>query len=122
MIDALVAGKLTGKPRQRAGPSGKTFFTARVRVATEADAVFVSAIAFDKVTCDALLAMDDGDSVALSGSLTPKVFQPKDGGEARPALDLVAHGALTAYHLTRKRRAMKPAPSNQVNSLDDISF
>ncbi|HNA29025.1 MAG TPA: hypothetical protein PK437_03155 [Thiobacillaceae bacterium] len=34
------------------------------------------------------------------------MFQPKDGGEARPALDLVAHGALTAYHLTRKRRAM----------------
>ena len=54
-----------------------------------------------------LLALGDGDSVSLSGALTPKVWTDRDG-HARPALDLVAHGLLTSYHVTRKRKAMQP--------------
>jgi hypothetical protein len=46
------------------------------------------------------MALDAGDSVSLSGVLTPKVWQGK------PALDLVAHGIITVYHVTRKRKAM----------------
>jgi RPA family protein len=106
MIDALIAGKLTGKPAQRTGSSGKPFVTAKVRVATEMGAIFVSVITFSPATGAALLALDDGDSVALTGSLKPKVYQPKDGSEARASLDMVAHAALTAYHVTRKRQAV----------------
>lgn len=106
MIDALITGKLYGKPKARTGQSGKPFVTCMVRVAMDADPLFVSVIAFDKATCAALLALDDGDSVALSGSLTPKVYRPKDGGEARPALDMVAHAVLTAYHVRRKRQTV----------------
>jgi len=109
MIDGLIAGKLHGKPKARTGQSGKTFTTCMVRVATEADPLFVSVIAFDKDACAALLALDDGEGVALSGSLTPKVYQPKDGGEPRPALDMVAHAVLSAYHVRRKRQAMQSA-------------
>lgn len=109
MIDALIAGKLHGKPKERTRNNGKPFVTCMVRVATDADPLFVSAIAFNADTCRALLDLDDGDSVALSGSLTPKVFQPKNGGEARPALDMVAHAVLTAYHVRRKRQAVEPA-------------
>ena len=77
----------------------------------------MNVIAFDAAPCTALLALADGDSVALSGSLTPKVWTDK-GGNARPALDLVAHQVLTAYHVTRKRDAMRqnataPAPQHQ---------
>ena len=39
MIDAIIAGKLTGKPTQRTGPSGKPFVTCKVRVVTEAEAL-----------------------------------------------------------------------------------
>ena len=100
MIDALIAGKLVKKPVQRTGQSGKTFVTCNVRVATTGEeAVFVSAIAFDGAVITGLMALDAGDSVSLSGVLTPKVWQGK------PALDLVAHGILTAYHVTRKRKA-----------------
>ncbi len=104
MIDALIAGKLHGKPTPRTGQAGKPFVTCTVRVATETDALFVSVIAFVATAQAALLALDDGDSVALSGSLTPKVWT-KDG-KARPSLDMVAHAVLTPYHVTRKRRAM----------------
>lgn len=102
MIDALVSGKIFAKPSQRTGQSGKPFATCKVRVATQGEeAIFVSVIAFDASVITALLALDAGDSVSLSGVLTSKVWQGK------PALDLVAHGVMTAYHVTRKRRAMQ---------------
>lgn len=106
MIDGLIGGKLHGKPAQRTGASGKPFVTAKVRTPTaDGDALFVNVIAFDKGVCAALLALDKGDSVSLSGVLTPKVWT--HNGDARASLDMVAHVALTAYHVTRKRQAVK---------------
>jgi hypothetical protein len=108
MIDALIAGKLVKKPVQRTGQSGKPFATGNVRVATTGEeAVFVSVIAFDNAVIAGLMALDAGDSVSLSGPLTPKVWQGK------PALDLVAHGILTAYHVNRKRKSAPTITSQE---------
>ena len=107
MIDALIAGRIYGKPTERTSKTGKPFAIAKVRAATgEGESMFINVIAFDTAPCTALLALGDGDSVALSGSLTPKVWTDK-GGNARPGLDLVAHQVLTTYHVTRKRTAMQ---------------
>ncbi|MDP2064638.1 MAG: single-stranded DNA-binding protein [Burkholderiaceae bacterium] len=106
MIDGLVAGKLYGTPAQKTSKAGKPFTVAKLRT-TAADGES-NVIAFSDATCTALLAMSDGDSVALAGALTPKVWTDRDG-KARPALDMVAHGVLSAYHVTRKRRAMQPS-------------
>ncbi|WP_308444841.1 single-stranded DNA-binding protein [Paraburkholderia adhaesiva] len=79
---------------------------ARVRAATgDGEALFVNVITFSDSTGTALLALADGDSVSLAGSLTQKVWTDRHG-EARPALDMVAHAVLTAYHVTRKRKAV----------------
>lgn len=71
--------------------------------------------------CAALLALQEGDSVSLSGVLTPKVWT--HNGEARASLDMVAHAALTAYHVNRKRQAVKGEPKPRQNpepaGLDD---
>ena len=108
MIDALVAGKLYGQPKTMASKAGKLFATAKVRAAAgEGEALFVNVIAFDAGAVAALLALGDGDSVALAGSLTPKVWTDREGN-TRPAVDLVAHQVLTAYHVTRKRKAVQP--------------
>ena len=108
MIDGLIAGKLYGQPTERTSKSGKPFALAKVRAAGgDGESLFVNVIAFDAAPCTALLALGDGDSVALSGSLTPKVWTDKEGN-ARPGLDLVAHQVLTAYHVTRRRNAMHP--------------
>ena len=107
MIDALISGKLYGQPTERTSKTGKPFALAKVRAAGgDGESLFVNVIAFDAAPCTALLALGDGDSVALSGSLTPKVWTDKEGN-ARPGLDLVAHQVLTAYHVTRKRNAMQ---------------
>jgi hypothetical protein len=106
MIDALVGGKLHGKPTRKIGQSGKAFVTAKVRAqAGNGEMMFVNVIAFDEKTGTALLALDDGDSVALSGVLTPKAWIDRQG-EAKPALDLVAHTLTTAYHVKHKRQAV----------------
>ncbi|MBR8256674.1 single-stranded DNA-binding protein [Burkholderia ambifaria] len=125
MIDGLIAGKMFGKATERTGTTGKSFVTAKVRAATgDGETLFVNVIAFDDAVKTALLALDDGDSVSLAGMLTPKVWRDKHG-EVRPALDMVAHAVLTAYHVQRKRRAMKSGeqsvPSTSGDARDDMN-
>ena len=110
MIDGLIAGKVYGKPLERTSKAGKPFAVAKVRAAAgDGESLFVNAIAFDAGACAALLALSDGDSVSLAGALTPKVWTDKDSN-ARPALDMVVHQVLSAYHVTRKRAAMQAGP------------
>ena len=71
----------------------------------------MNVIAFAGSAVTALLALADGDSVALAGELTPKAWIDANG-TARPALDLVAHAALTEYHVARKRKVMQQAPAS----------
>lgn len=107
MIDALIAGRIFGKPAERESKAGKAFATAKVRVATrEGESVFVNVIAFAPPAVTALLALEDGAGVALARELTPGVWTDKDG-KARPSLDLVAHQVLTEYHIARRRKLIR---------------
>ncbi|CAM3508048.1 single-stranded DNA-binding protein [Polaromonas hydrogenivorans] len=126
MIEALVAGKLHGQPAQKISKTGKPFVVAKVRAhAGDAD-VFVNVIAFSQAACEALLALGEGDAVALAGSLVPKAWTDREG-IARPALDLVASQVLSAYHVMRKRKAVEgrppgpsePQPPSRHDELDD---
>jgi single-stranded DNA-binding protein len=111
MIDGLIAGKVHGQPTQRTGNSGKPFIIAKVRVAAgDGEAIFVNVIAFSATVCAALLALGDGDSVALAGSLTPKAWLDREG-QPRPALDMTAHAVTTPYHVKRKRDAVQGVQS-----------
>lgn len=91
MIDGLVAGRLHGEAERRTDKAGKAYSLAKIRAATaEGEVLFVNVIAFDDDLCASLHRLRDGDSVALSGSLNPRVWTDKQGN-ARPALDMVAH-------------------------------
>ena len=84
-----------GQAEVRSGHAGSAYVTCKVRAATDdGDSIFCNVIAFNDAAREALLALDDGDSVSLSGALTPKVWTDKQG-KARPALDLIAHAVLT---------------------------
>lgn len=107
MIDGLVSGKLYGTATSRTAASGKAFVTAKVRAAAgDGESLFVNVIAFDDGAKSALLALGDGDSVALAGTLTPKAWVGR-AGDAKPALDLVAHAVLSAYNVKRRRAAVQ---------------
>jgi single-stranded DNA-binding protein len=123
MIDGLVSGRLYGTAQVRTGQHGTHFVTCRVRAtAGDGETLFVNVIAFDDIVKDALQALDDGDSVSLAGALTPKTWIDKQGN-AKPALDMVVHAVLTAYHVQRKRRAVRgetaPTDSQHHDELDD---
>ncbi len=131
MIDALVAGKLYGQPQQRTGKTGQPYVTAKLRAADgQGDRQFINVIAFHRTACEALMALGEGDSAALSGSLTIGTWTDKDGS-VRPSLNLQAHVVLTAYHVTRKRQAVaqdKDGPEQRTPAFagdlpdDDLSF
>lgn len=119
MIDGLLSGKLYGKPEERTSKTGKPFATARMRVPTkDGDSIFASCIAFDTSACRALLALADGDALTVAGTLTLKGYLDKEG-QPRPGVDVVAHHVLTAYHVQRKRDAMKSHQSHEADALDD---
>jgi hypothetical protein len=97
MIDGLIAGRMLGAAEMREGKHASVFAVAKVKVPMgDADPLVVNVIAFLPEVCATLMALDDGDAVSLAGSLTPKVWSDKQGN-TRPALDMVASKALTAY-------------------------
>jgi single-stranded DNA-binding protein len=116
MIDGLVSGKLFGAAQSRVGRNGSEFVVAKVRAAAgDGDALFVNVIAFSHSAGAALMALADGDSVALAGTLTPKAWVDKHG-DAKPALDMTVHAVMTAYHVTRKRKAVAEAPAGEAHA------
>ena len=108
MIDALIAGKLYGQPTERTSKAGKPFAVAKVRVAAgDGESLFVNVIAFDAAPCTALMALGDGDSVALSGSLTPKDLDGQ--GRQRPPGPRPG-GASSADRVPRHPQTHRHAP------------
>lgn len=106
MIEALITGTLTGLAEQREGKNNTTFVLAKVKATPgDGEPLIVNVIAFAPEACTALLALDEGDTLALTGTLTPKVWADKQGN-TRPALDLVASQVLTVYQVERKRAAL----------------
>lgn len=116
MIDGLIAGRIYGQPKQGSGKNGSTYVTAKVRATGgDGESVFVNVISFSDAACLALMTLNDGDSVSLSGALTAKIWTDRDG-VTHPSLDMQAHTVLTAYHVQTKRKALQDtsdqAPEN----------
>lgn len=86
MMDGLIAGRLHGQAEQRMGRNDKPFAIAKVRAASASgDALFANCIAFAPDAVAALLALGDGDSIALAGEFTPQgLDRPQRGGSRRP--------------------------------------
>lgn len=105
MIDALVGGKIWKQAEQRRSQNGNTYVLAKVRAADgEGESLFVSVIAFDEAAQDALLALDDGDSVSLAGPMKIGTYEGREGTKA--SVSMTAQRVLTSYHVQRKRKAL----------------
>lgn len=106
MIDALLSGKLFGKPQSRTSKSGNPFVTAKMRISgSDGAPVYANLVAFRDTVCAQLLELDDGSSIAVTGDLKANVYQAKDGTH-RVGLDVTAHEILTPYHIQKRRKAM----------------
>jgi single-stranded DNA-binding protein len=61
-------------------------------------------VAFSESAGAALLALSEGDSLAIGGTLKPGAWTDREGN-ARPQLDMVAAQVMTLYALKRRRDA-----------------
>lgn len=119
MIDALLSGRIYGRPKEGTSRNGNTYVTAKLRVTAGETSNFCSVITFAESVKSTLLALGDGDSVALAGELSVGTYVVRDGSSAI-SLDLKAHAALTPYHVTRKRKAVAAAITvSEPNDFDD---
>lgn len=120
-IEALIIGRLDKPAERRSTASGSQYVTTRVQIAFGDAAAFVRVVAFGELVQAALLALQGGDTVALSGSL--KVGAWIDlAGAPRVNLDLVASVAMTAYGVAKKCLAVAAAAgSGDVPALPSAS-
>ena len=121
MLDALLSGRLIGTPQKRLAKSGQPFAGCRVRVSTtDGNNLIVSVSAFEPEPMAALLVLNEGDAVSISGPLTLGTWTDNEG-QARPSAAMLAHNVLTTYSVNKKRKAQPealPVPSpGQVGSL-----
>lgn len=108
MLETLLAGKLVGAPEQRTSKGGKPYVTAKLRCSAGPEEVlFIRLTSFSESCCATLMALGDGDGVAVAGSLKPTAWVDREGN-ARPGADVVASQVLTAYAVKRKREAVQP--------------
>ncbi|MBL8438272.1 MAG: single-stranded DNA-binding protein [Zoogloeaceae bacterium] len=70
MLNVLISGKVVVQPQARTSGNGNPFVTTTVAVA-DADCT-ASVIAFSEAARTALLALDKGDAVCLTGKATPE--------------------------------------------------
>jgi single-stranded DNA-binding protein len=103
MIDALVTGELHGAAQSRTMKDGREYATALVRVPMRQGAsLTVRVTAFRDSAVAALLALSDGDGVAVAGQLTPGVWTDKEG-QVRPQGDLVANMVVSVFDAKRRK-------------------
>lgn len=126
-VRTLLTGVLTDAPARRIGQSGKSFTSAKARVADGQSTIWVNAIAFGSVG-EMLAGLAAGDAVSISGRAEPKAWIDK-AGAARATLDVVADGVLVIEREKRKPLQDAPQPAqhdaNGATSAvdgDDIPF
>lgn len=104
MIDALIAGRVRGNPTFRTANNGAPFASFRLSATDRnGESVLCSCITFSTTVYAAVQAMEDGDSVAVSGEAEINAWAGGDGTQ-RIGLDVLVHSVLTPYHLDRKRK------------------
>src|SRR5207249_1903690 len=95
---------LVNKPASRTSRNGNSYVTCQVRAAAGDESFLVSLVAFDDQICKALLVLDRGDSVSVTGSGKPSTWTGRDG-EPCLGLSVKVEQLMTQYSLTKKRAA-----------------
>lgn len=105
MIDILLSGRLRGVPTIRKTAAGATFTSFRVAATDRrGERVLCSCVAFAPAAQTAVAALNDGDSLSISGEAAISTWQDREGA-TQHGLDVLAHLVQTAYQFTRKRDA-----------------
>jgi single-stranded DNA-binding protein len=124
MIDALIAGTLVGEPQHRRSGNGNPYLLARMRVPQgDGPVLFAAVFVFDAEAREQLMTCGAGDSVCIAGALKVDVWKPDDG-EPRVNMTITANAFVSAYHVRRRRAAMRTDNGRREPAMqdDDLDF
>ncbi len=103
MIGALILGELAAEPVERTTSAGRLFWTANVRVAAGAEALFIGLATFSETAGARLMQLHRGSSVAAAGTLEANAWTAQDGSE-RKGWRLTANEILSVYQARKRSR------------------
>lgn len=107
MLSVLISGTLIRDPQTRTSQNGNAYTTALIRVPTNEEPALVSVIAFGELA-ESLAGLRKGDSVSVTGSGHISLYEDRNSGEPKASLALTAAGILTAYEVSKRRKAQQP--------------
>ncbi|ATQ67352.1 MULTISPECIES: single-stranded DNA-binding protein [Methylosinus] len=101
---ALISGTIGRRPERRTARTGKPFVTASLRAVGGGSVMWWSVVAFDDGAAAELLALVEGDAVAIGGPMKAEIWAPADG-KARVNLSIVATTVASLKAAQRKSKA-----------------
>jgi single-stranded DNA-binding protein len=106
MISILTTGTLIARPAACTSRNGNNYVRCQLRANAGDESFLVSLVAFDEGICKALLALDKGDSVSVTGTGKPSTWTGRDN-EPCLGLNVKVEQLMTQYSLTKKRAASR---------------
>lgn len=121
MIAVLIQGRLNATPVARTSSRGNKFATALIRAtADDGTTTWVSVIAFSEDAVEGLLALREGDSVAVAGEASLHTFETSSG-ETRAQLRVTATRCLSVHQAKRQRKAAAAASEGEEPAAADLA-
>lgn len=103
-IDILITGRLRGNASSRTSATGGAYVTFRLAANDKnRESLLCSCIAFAPAAMAHVLALAEGDAVAVSGEAAISSWLDK-AGNPRQGLDVTVYEVMSPYHAGRKRQ------------------
>jgi single-stranded DNA-binding protein len=108
MIDALITGRLIRAPELKTSKNGKPYCQFLLSVPTGEERALVYGVAFKEVA-EKIARLQDGDALAVIGSLKPTEWCDKTTGAIKHGLSITVSNSLSLYEV-KKRKPKEPGP------------
>lgn len=115
MIEALTTGELISDPQERTARTGKSFWTATLRVPAGNESILIGLTTFSETAGSRLAQMHKGAKIAAVGTLEQYVWTGREGDE-RKGWRLTA-AEILSVHQARKRRQTEPRDDDRDGSV-----
>lgn len=111
-LHCFCAGELLRDPEKRTSSNGNGYVTGLLRVG---DDTVVSVTAFDTTVAERLASLKRGAALAVSGRLSARPYQDRDGTTLRAGLSVTVTelmgGAMPPTKAQPRARSARPAPA-----------
>jgi single-stranded DNA-binding protein len=110
---ALLSGALHKAPERRTSKGGKAYVSATMREGSGDAVTWWKILCFSETAAEELLALADGDAVAVSGAFKVEIYEKN--GEQRLSHTVFVDRVITAHRQKAKKRAQQSASERRLD-------